>query len=68
MSRDIGMIKNAGSQDDTLIVTAFYGGDEKGVCFQITDSKLRYITLTPKDLMTLGYIVGNYLVEVNDDY
>ena len=72
MSRDVGVIKNAGVDDRVMIITAFYGGREKGVCFQLTEdsAEFHYVTLTPKDLITLNHIIGKHLskgTEVDDE-
>ena len=65
MSIDLTLLKNTGSEDKTLKISSYYGGDKKGTCFQITDTKsFSYIQLTLKDLILINQIVQNHLVEM----
>lgn len=64
MSKDIGLIKCAGSDCRDIAVTAFYGGSDAGQCFQLTqenEGRHVYVTLRAEDVIALTHIIGNHL-------
>lgn len=66
MSTEIGKLKNV-MNTDTISVTRFYGGEENGVCVQITDSKNNFLQFNVSDLMTLIPLLETYIIEYSQE-
>lgn len=69
MSTEIGFIKRTGRSDkeNGLFITRFYGGDKRGVCFQLTAREeglngvinFNFIQLSYEDWLTLRKVIDD---------
>lgn len=68
MSTDIGHIELSGNSGNTLNITRFYGGVDRGVCVQLSDNDYgRYITLSVSDYLALRKVLDKYLYGYSDE-
>ena len=66
MSTEIGHIKLRGNQK-TLNITRLYGGNNRGVCVQLTDNTTGYyIQLSSSDYLSLRKVLDKYLYKYDD--
>ncbi len=66
MSTDIGNLKNV-MNEETISITRFYGGEENGVCVQLTDHKNNFLQFNVSDLMTLIPLLETYVIEYSQE-
>lgn len=68
MGTELGKLKNSGSRRSTLYLKRFWGGDEKGVCVQLTQrmetGEYGYIDLSVQDILTLIPTLKNEIIDV----
>ena len=65
MSTDIGTIERAGSREQDIKITRYWGGEAKGVCYQLTSvmegdaCKVGYVQLSYGEILELLKIIYN---------
>jgi hypothetical protein len=66
MSTEIGKLKKV-MNEETVSITRFYGGEENGVCVQLTDSKNNFLQFNVSDLITLIPLLETYIIEYSQE-
>lgn len=68
MSTEIGTLKNTGSRGVDMSLTRFWGGDNNGVCVQLTatmeEGEGGYVQLSASDLIALYPILKMHIIDV----
>lgn len=68
MGTELGTLKKAGSRNTDIHLKRFWGGDNKGVCVQLTgrmeNGEVGYIDLSVQDILTLIPILKKNLIDV----
>lgn len=66
MSTEIGKLKATGPRKSDLLITRFYGGEDAGMCVQLTsrmeDGRAGYIQLSAPDCVALMQVLRKHLI------